>query len=224
MKTSIIERRKHEKMKAKATSVLAVVMLISMLVMGSVLVTAVPDNEAKALEKALAELDVDSIEELRNLDEDTLVEIIPETEEATKELVEIQRIQRFILWTHDGEHVMWGRYGNGYFVAEDNNGEKIWGIYHKGFFAGFYGDEFFKGRYRGNRWRAEGLFGEEKSYGEFKTFPQRPYRLYAEDKPEKAIKQNLKQAKVKPVQAKAVQAKLVQARPMATLTADAYLE
>lgn len=81
-------------------------------------------------------------------------------------------VRRFILWTHDGVHVMWGTLGNGYFIGEDNEDVEVWGIYHGGTFAGFYGDEFFHGAYRGNKWVALNLFGENLSYGKFELFPK----------------------------------------------------
>lgn len=112
-----------------------------------------------------------------NLDEEALVEIIPETYELVEaEITEITDIvpRRFILWTHDGENVMWGQYGRNHFVGEDNNGKKAWGIYYNGFFAGFYDGDFFHGKYTRSRWKAVGLFGEEESHGGFLTFPRKP--------------------------------------------------
>ncbi|MFH1978524.1 MAG: hypothetical protein ABIJ92_04320 [Candidatus Aenigmatarchaeota archaeon] len=78
---------------------------------------------------------------------------------------------RFILWTHDGENVIWGTYANGYFVGEDNNGVKVWGIYENHKFAGFYEDELFFGWYSGNHWKAMDIYGDY-SYGEYKVFPR----------------------------------------------------
>lgn len=126
---------------------------------------------------------------------ETAMTKIPETYEEAKELVKgeivktttleefpivgdpeeypgVPILRRFILWTHDGVHVMWGEHGNGYFVGEDNEGMEVWGIYQGGTFAGFYGDEFFHGMYRGNRWVAMNLFGEEYSFGRFELFPK----------------------------------------------------
>ena len=80
---------------------------------------------------------------------------------------------KFILWTHDGEHVMWGKYGARYFVGTDNEGKRAWGIYGKEFFAGFYDGEFFYGSYRGRRWKAHNLFGEEFSRGNYVLFPEK---------------------------------------------------
>ncbi len=77
----------------------------------------------------------------------------------------------FILWTNDGKNVLWGKYRNNKFVGLDSNGMKAWGIYYKGFFAGFYGEKFFHGRYRGHNWAAFGLFGQERNFGKYVTFP-----------------------------------------------------
>jgi hypothetical protein len=119
------------------------------------------------------------------LSEEEAEELIPETYEETLELIEAEdqeseetmppywnTTRRFILWTSDGVNVMWGEYGNGFFVGNDNNGEQAWGIYHKGLFMGFYGDEKFVGRYRGFRWEAEGLFGLEDGQGGLIVFPK----------------------------------------------------
>ncbi len=107
-------------------------------------------------------------------------ESIPESYEITEESIgELDniKVRRFLLWTNNGEHIMWGKLGNGYFTGEDNLGKKVWGIYHNGVFAGFYDSEFFQGAYNNNplagTWEAENLFGEEISYGRFVLFPQR---------------------------------------------------
>jgi len=79
---------------------------------------------------------------------------------------------RFLLYTHDGKHIMWGFVGNGYFVGEDNLGKRCWGIYGKGVFAGFYDGEFFWGKYRCGNWKAMGLFGENYTHGKYILFPE----------------------------------------------------
>jgi len=76
---------------------------------------------------------------------------------------------RFLMWTHDLKHIMWGCFGNGYFVGADNLGERAWGIYGEKVFAGLYGGDFFWGFYRSGRWRAFGLFGERRTYGRYLT-------------------------------------------------------
>ena len=78
---------------------------------------------------------------------------------------------RFLLYTHNGEHIMWGYVGNGRFFGQDNLGKRCWGIYGKNFFAGFYDGEIFWGRYRNGQWKAVYLFGENYSHGEYILFP-----------------------------------------------------
>lgn len=120
---------------------------------------------------------------------------IPDTYEATEELIGddnasvIRQRGKFLMWTHDGDHIMWGRFGNGFFIGGDNLGIKAWGIYGNGYFAGFYNGEFFHGRYTRGAWKAVNLFGEEYSYGRLVTFPgwttppfpPYPYPLEAEE-------------------------------------------
>ena len=79
---------------------------------------------------------------------------------------------KFILWTHDGNNVMWGNYGDGYFFGEDSNGVRVWGAYGNGHFSGYYDNEFFYGKYGKNHWKAYGLFGEKRSFGGFKLFSE----------------------------------------------------
>ena len=81
---------------------------------------------------------------------------------------------RFLLWTHDGVNVMWGKFGNGYFIGEDNSDKHTWGVYGSHVFAGFYDGEFFYGKYRSNIWKARGLFGEASSKGKFEVFRNEP--------------------------------------------------
>jgi hypothetical protein len=110
------------------------------------------------------------VKDLPEVDLDNLRETVPTTYEETDARVFYQRT-RFLLYTHDGKHVMWGFVGNGYFVGTDNLGKRCWGIYGKGVFAGFYSDEFFWGRYRNGNWKAEGLFGLNYSHGKYILFP-----------------------------------------------------
>ncbi len=99
-----------------------------------------------------------------------LKEIAPATpEEAESSIYPIR--SRFLMWTHDGVHIMWGVYGNGRFVGTDNLGKRCWGIYERGVFAGFYDGEFFWGRYCNGTWKAEYLFGLEYSRGKYVLFP-----------------------------------------------------
>jgi len=112
----------------------------------------------------------DEVEEVPEVDFDNLRETVPATYEETDAQVSTQRT-RFLLYTHDGKHVMWGYVGNGYFVGTDNLGKRCWGIYGKGVFAGFYDGEFFWGKYRSGNWKAEGLFGLNYSHGKYILFP-----------------------------------------------------
>jgi hypothetical protein len=104
-------------------------------------------------------------------DKAQLKEIAPATpEEAERSIYPIRT--RFLMWTHDGVHIMWGVYGNGRFVGTDNLGKRCWGIYGRGVFAGFYDGEFFWGKYVNGTWKAEYLFGLENSWGRYVLFPQ----------------------------------------------------
>ena len=88
---------------------------------------------------------------------------------------------RFLMWTNNGEHIMWGRMGNGYFTGQDNNGKKAWGIYQNGVFAGFYGGDFFYGKYGFMQWKAVNLFGEKYSAGGYMVFPRIVPMVTAQD-------------------------------------------
>ena len=122
--------------------------------------------EIDAVEK-LEEIAVENLEEMEVED---LKEMVPGTYEETD--AQICQRTRFLLYTHDGKHIMWGFVGNGYFVGEDNLGKRCWGIYGKGIFAGFYDGEFFWGKYRCGHWKAMGLFGENYTHGKYILFPQ----------------------------------------------------
>ncbi len=104
------------------------------------------------------------------VDVEELKEMVPNTYEETDAQLSLTRT-RFLLYTHDGKHIMWGFVGNGYFVGTDNLGKHCWGIYGNGVFAGFYDGEFFWGRYRNGNWKAEGLFGEDYTHGKYILFP-----------------------------------------------------
>ena len=113
--------------------------------------------------------EIDAVEKLEEMDVEDLEESVLGTYEETD--AQICRRTRFLLYTHDGKHIMWGFVGNGYFVGEDNLGKRCWGIYGKGVFAGFYDGEFFWGKYRCGNWKAEGLFGENYTHGKYILFP-----------------------------------------------------
>jgi len=103
-------------------------------------------------------------------DLEKLKDLTPKTFEAAE--AEIYPIRsRFIMWTRDGLHVMWGSYGNGRFVGTDNLRKHCWGIYGKGVFAGFYNGEFFWGKYCNGTWKAQYLFGLRHSLGSYVLFP-----------------------------------------------------
>jgi len=99
-----------------------------------------------------------------------LKKLIPATAEAADRNIYPIRT-RFLLYTYDGVHVMWGVYGRGYFVGTDNLGKRCWGVYGRGVFAGFYCGEFFWGKYYNGAWKAQGLFGLAYSSGKYVTFP-----------------------------------------------------
>jgi hypothetical protein len=96
--------------------------------------------------------------------------LIPKTPEEAEVSILPPRT-RFLLWTYDGVHVMWGICGNGRFVGTDNLGKRCWGIYGNGIFAGFYDGEFFWGKYHAGAWKAQYLFGLRYSYGKYLLFP-----------------------------------------------------
>jgi hypothetical protein len=103
------------------------------------------------------------------IDVEELESLVPRTyEEADSQL---STRTRFLMYTHDGKHIMWGFVGNNHFVGTDNLGKRCWGIYGKGVFAGFYDGDFFWGRYRNGNWKAEGLFGENYAHGKYILFP-----------------------------------------------------
>jgi len=114
--------------------------------------------------------EIDAVEKLEEMDVEDLEESVLGTYEETDSRI-CQRT-RFLLYTHDGKHIMWGFVGNGYFVGEDNLGKRCWGIYGKGVFAGFYDGEFFWGKYRCGNWKAIGLFGENYTHGKYILFPK----------------------------------------------------
>lgn len=153
-----------------ATLMLAI--LAVNLVMGATTAVNTPTPAANNLE-AIEKLDPDdsiiiSPEQAENTEQ--LKELAPATpEDAERSIYPVRR--RFILYTNDGVHIMWGIYGNGRFVGTDNLGKRCWGIYGKGIFAGFYDGEFFWGKYCNGSWKAEYLFGLNHSRGSYVLFP-----------------------------------------------------
>jgi hypothetical protein len=119
-------------------------------------------------------LEIDVAEELEIIGDEILEvgylkEMVPGTYEEADARICIRT--RFLLYTHDGRHIMWGFVGNGYFVGQDNLGKRCWGIYGDGVFAGFYDGDFFWGKYRCGNWKSEGLFGENYTRGKYILFP-----------------------------------------------------
>ena len=153
-----------------ATLMLAI--LTVNLVMGATTVvnTLAPSpNNLEAIEKLDPEGDIIiSPEHMENKEQ--LKELAPATPEDAEESIYPVR-RRFLLWTNDGIHIMWGIYGNDRFVGTDNLGKRCWGIYGKGIFAGFYDGEFFWGKYCNGSWKAEYLFGLDYSRGSYVLFP-----------------------------------------------------
>ncbi|MCW4007217.1 MAG: hypothetical protein NWF09_00795 [Candidatus Bathyarchaeota archaeon] len=109
-----------------------------------------------------------SPEQAENVEQ--LKELVPATlEEAESNIHPVKH--RFLMWTNDGVHIMWGIYGNGTFVGTDNLGKRCWGIYGRGIFAGLYDGIFFWGKYCNGSWKAEYLFGLRQSHGKYVLFP-----------------------------------------------------
>lgn len=157
-------------MKTKTKKLMAVI-LASFVILSMASVAAIESTtgiDVNSLAEAIVNVNFENSDEVYN----AVKSYLPVSYEQTESSLQNVLTRRFILWTHDGVHVMWGKYGRYVFVGEDNEGVKVWGIYHRGFFAGFYGDKFFYGRYHNNRWKAVGLFGEDFSYGGFLTFPR----------------------------------------------------
>jgi hypothetical protein len=126
----------------------------------------VPDVDVSAGDKLEEDIAFDDLEAMEL---DDLKAMVPETYEETDAQISLR--VRFLLYTHDGKHIMWGYVGNGYFVGQDNMGKRCWGIYGNGIFAGFYDGEFFWGKYRCGNWKAIGLFDENYSHGKYMLFP-----------------------------------------------------
>jgi hypothetical protein len=101
---------------------------------------------------------------------DVLKASIPTTFQDTQaKILPIQT--RYLMYTYDGRHIMWGSFGRGYFTGTDDQGKHAWGIYSNGIFAGFYDNEFFWGKYSNGDWKALGLFHLQYSNGKYILFP-----------------------------------------------------
>jgi hypothetical protein len=164
--------QKKLKISIAAVAALMLAILAVNLAMGATSAVKTPAPAANTLE-AIEEINQDDsivISPEQAEDKEQLKELAPATpEEAERSIYPIRR--RFLMWTYDGVHIMWGIYGNGRFVGTDNLGKRCWGIYGKGVFAGFYDGEFFWGKYCNGAWKAEYLFGLEHCRGKYVLFP-----------------------------------------------------
>jgi len=164
--------QKKIKISIATLAALMLAILAVNLVMGATTAVNTPAPAANNLE-AIEKLDPDdsiviSPEQAENTEQ--LKELAPATpEDAERSIYPVRH--RFLLYTNDGVHIMWGIYGNGRFVGTDNLGKRCWGIYGKGVFAGFYDSEFFWGKYCNGSWKAEYLFGLNHSRGSYVLFP-----------------------------------------------------
>ncbi len=112
--------------------------------------------------------------------EEELKARVPKTLEVAE--IKIHPVRtRYLMYTRDGCHIMWGIYGNGHFTGTDNLGKRCWGIYERGIFAGLYDGTFFWGKYLDGAWKAQHLFGLPSSTGRYVVFP--PIALTDEDQP-----------------------------------------
>jgi hypothetical protein len=152
-------------MNKKKISAAAIAVLLLGLLVVNLAMAAVPTANATAKNNAVSASSAQPPEEIENLKP-----TIPKTPEDAETAIAPSR-NRFIMWTSDGAHVMWGIYGNGRFAGIDNLGKRCWGIYGNGIFAGFYDGEFFWGKYHAGTWKAQYLFGLRYSYGKYVLFP-----------------------------------------------------
>ena len=152
-----------------AVAALMLVILAVNLAMGATSAVNTPTPAANSLEAVKPDGSI-VISPEQAEDEEQLKAIAPVTpEEAEANIYPIRH--RFLMWTYDGVHIMWGIYGNGRFVGTDNLDKRCWGIYGKGVFAGFYDGEFFWGKYCNGSWKAEYLFGLNHCCGSYVLFP-----------------------------------------------------
>lgn len=152
--------------------------LMTLLLVGMVTASAMRTDfrgQAKPMQMSAASPAVQPLDAELEKTAEEMKEKIPATyEEAEKLMAEVEATpvpNRYLMWTRDGRHIMWGTLRGGYFTGEDNLGKKAWGIYHNGMFAGFYDGRFFYGRYSRGRWKAYGLFGLRSSSGRYVLFP-----------------------------------------------------
>jgi hypothetical protein len=127
------------------------------------------ENVLKSADSSVSAVN-EEMNDCNEVDIESLCNAVPSTFDETEAQLSTQRI-RFLLYTHDGKNIMWGFVGKGYFIGNDNNGKRCWGIYGNNVFAGFYDGKFFWGRYRSGNWKAEGLFELDYSSGKYILFP-----------------------------------------------------
>ena len=150
--------------KKKISIVVFAVLILGVLTVNLVLgANSMPGANSLSVGEEAPVLEVtDDIEEL--------IKMAPRTlQEAELEIIPVRA--RFLMWTYDGVHIMWGFCGNGRFTGTDNLGNRCWGIYGKGVFAGFYEGEFFWGRYGNGTWKAQDLFKPGHTHGKYILFP-----------------------------------------------------
>lgn len=139
--------------------------MIASLVMAAPMVQAF---DARGLEnRMLKESDL-SLKDVKQVAE-SLAAQIPTTYQAAMNATPIKA--RYLVWTKDGTHIMWGYYGKDHFVGTDDLGKNAWGIYGKTVFAGLYDGKFFYGKFSHGNWKAFGLFHLNQSEGRFVEFP-----------------------------------------------------
>lgn len=164
--------QKKTKISMAALTALMLVILAVNLALGATtdaVNTSLPAANTLATEQVNPDDSIEiSPDQIENTDQ--LRELTPATLEEAERIIYPVR-SRFLMWTSEGEHVMWGIYGNGRFTGTDNMGKRCWGIYGKGVFAGFYDGEFFWGKYDNGKWKAQYLFGLETSCGSYVLFP-----------------------------------------------------
>ena len=154
----------------KISIAVVAILLVGVFAIDSV-VAAKPEYTLNVSEKNRELVNVRELNSYQRLtdDLDNVKELVPETyEKAEAKIITVK--YRFLIWTDDGLHIMWGRFGNGFFVGTDNAGEHAWGIYGNTNFAGFYGEQFFRGKYRKGYWKAVDLFEESQTHGEYVLF------------------------------------------------------
>lgn len=153
--------------------------VVALLLVGVIATSVVASSTGLASNSAVSKEEMETVSQVSivpedvdvlDLDIEDLKRIVPDTYEEVDVQVSITRV-RFLLYTDDGKHIMWGYVGNGYFVGEDNMDKRCWGIYGKGVFAGFYDGEFFWGKYNSGDWKAIGFFGLNCAQGKYILFP-----------------------------------------------------